>query len=128
MRSRVSARSASRIASSRSDARFSMRKKLLSAGFDAFGRIDFARAQALAQRFRRHIDQNHFIGERQDAVGKRLAHDRPGHTIDDLAERFEMLHVQRREHVDACAQKREHVQEAFGRDRSRRVRVREFVD
>ncbi len=39
-----------------------------------------------------------------------------------------MLNVERRDHVDARAQKREHVEEAFGGEGAGLVGMREFVD
>ena len=96
--------------------------------FDAIRRIDLAFAQALAQRLGRDVDEDHLVGEREDAVGQRFAHDRSGEPQDRIAQAFEMLDVQRRDHVDAGAQDGQHVVEALRRDRTGRVGVRQLVD
>ena len=121
IRSRWRARSASRSASSRSAKRFSRAKEICERRFAAFGRIDLAVAQPLAQRFGRDVDEDHLVGERQDSVGQRFPDDRSGQPQDRVAQAFEMLDVERRYHVDAGAQNGQHVVEAFWRDRTGRV-------
>ena len=51
-----------RSATSRSADRFSIRKKLLSAGVDSLGRVDLARAQALEQRLGGEVNHHDLVG------------------------------------------------------------------
>ena len=95
-----------RSATSRSAARFSIRKKLLSAASMRSGGIDLARAQPIEQLLRCEVDEHDLVGAAEHLVGDRLAHADAAQLRDLVVERFEVLHVDRREHVDS---RRQHV-------------------
>ncbi len=93
-----------------------------------FGEIDLAVLEALQQVVGRQIDQHHFIGPLEDAVGQGFAHLHAGDAADDVAHALEVLDVQRGVEVDAGVQQFLHVLPAFGMSAARCVAVRQFVD
>ncbi len=103
-------------------------KEVCQRRLDAVRRIDLPLAQPLAQRLGSNVDENHFVGQRQNAVWERLAHDRSGEPQNGIAQAFEMLDVERRDDVDAGAQNGQDVVEALRRDRTGRIGMSELVD
>ncbi len=85
---------------SRSAARFSIRKKLFERGLDVLAGVDLAGAQACHQGLGREVDQHHLVGGAEHRVGHRLAHPHPGQLGDPVVERLEVLDVDGREDVD----------------------------
>ena len=65
------------------------------------GDIDFAFVQALAQIIGRQVDQHHLVCGIEEGIGHRFAHLDAGHAADHVVQAFEMLNVNRREHIDA---------------------------
>ena len=64
------------------------------------GDIHFAFVQALAQIIGRQVDQHHLVRGIKEGVGHRLAHLNAGHAADHIVQAFEMLNVNRGEHID----------------------------
>ena len=64
------------------------------------GDIDFAFVQALAQIIGRQVDQHHLIGGIEEGIGHRLAYLDAGYAADHVVQAFEMLNVNRGEHID----------------------------
>ena len=57
--------------------------------------------QALAQVVRRQVDQYHFVCGVKKGIGHCFPHLDAGHTADHVVQAFEMLNVNRSEHVNA---------------------------
>ena len=117
-----------RSATSRSAERFSIRKKLLSAGPIRSGWVNLAGAKAIEQRLRRQVDHHDFVRAAQDVVGDRLAYAHTSELGDRVVERLQVLDVERRQHVDSGI---EHVVDVLVSLRvleARRVGVGELVD
>jgi hypothetical protein len=76
----------------------------------------------------RDVDQHHLVGLVEHGVGHRLVHAHAGDRADRAVEAFEVLHVERRPHLDARGQQLLHVLPALGVARSRGVGVGQFVD
>ena len=64
------------------------------------GDIDFAFVQALAQIIGRQVDQHHLIRGIKEGIRHRLAYLNAGHAADHVVQAFEMLNVNRGEHID----------------------------
>ena len=90
-----------RSASSRSDWRFSIRKKFCSARLDPLLGVDLAGAQPLEQRLGGEVDQHDLVGPAEHGVGHDLADPGPGQLGDVVVEALEVLDVHRREDVDS---------------------------
>ena len=97
-------------------------------GVDALGGIDLALAQALEQRLGRDIDQHDLVRALQRLVGQRLAHPHAAVLGELVVERLQVLHVERREDVDAGREHVLDVLEALAVLEARRVGVGELVD
>ncbi len=69
-----------------------------------FRHIDLAVAQALQQFPGRQVDQQQFVGLLQDPVGQGLAHLHPGDPAHLVIEAFQVLDIDRGEHVDTGGQ------------------------
>ena len=117
-----------RSATSRSADRFSTRKKLLSAVGTRSWRIDPALAQPLDQRLGGQVHQHHLVGGGEHLVRERLLHAHAGELRHLVVEALQVLHVDRREHVDPGVQHVVDVLVALGVLEPRRVRVRQLVD
>ena len=70
-------------------------------GVDAVRRIDVPVGHAAPERLRRHVDELDLLGGPDDRVGNRLVLLDPGDALDDVVDRLEVLHVERRDDVDA---------------------------
>ncbi len=76
----------------------------------------------------RDVDQDHLVGFVEERVGNGLPDLDAGDAADDVVEAFEVLDVERREHVDAVGEKLVDVLPALRMARARDVGVRELVD
>src|SRR5664280_2603152 len=94
----------------------------------ALGPVHLARAQAPNQRLWGEIDQHDLVGRREDVVGDRLAYDRAGQLGHLVVEALQVLHVDRREHVDSRVEHVAYVLIALLVLDARRVGVRQLVD
>ena len=90
--------------------------------------VDFTGSQSLQQLFSRDIDQHDLVGIVKDRVGHRFPYAHIGDPADDVVETLQVLHVQRREYIDARRQEFLDVLPALRVTRSLHVRVGEFVD
>ena len=95
------------------------------AGF--LGHIDLAGLEAFDQFVGRQVDQFE-IGVIENGVGHSLAHADLGEAGDDIIEAFDMLDVDRCQHVDAGVAQLLDVLPALGVATARRIAVREFID
>ncbi len=95
---------------------------------DSLGRVDVAVRQTPTDRFGCHVDQFELIGVADDLVGDRLALSRAGDAGDDVVQRFEVLDVHGRDHVDAGVEQLFDVLPPLLVLRSRSVGVRVLVD
>ena len=84
--------------------------------------------QAAPQRFGCHVDQLDLLGVTHDVVGNGLALLDAGDPLDDVVDRFEVLNVDRGDHVDASGEQRPDVLPPFGVAGARHIGVGEFVD
>ena len=84
--------------------------------------------QAAAQRFRRHVDELDLVGAANERIGHGLELADPGDPLDDVVHRFEVLDVDRRDHVDAGIEDRVDVLPPLLVCRTGHVRVRQLVD
>ena len=94
----------SRSASSRSVVRFSSVKKLASAACDLLRPVDLAFAQPLAKILGRDVEIHDLVGGGDDPVGHGFAHRDAERRRDDVVQRFEMLHVDGGDDVDAVVE------------------------
>ena len=94
----------------------------------AFGRVDVAVGHAPSQCLGRLVDEVHLVGSPNQRVGNDLALRRPGDALDDVVERFEVLDVDRRDHVDARVEEQLDVLVALRCATPRDVGVGELVD
>ena len=90
--------------------------------------IDLALAQAPDQIVGRQIDQLDLVGHRQHVVGQGLPHPDAGDALDDVVQAFQMLDVERGQHVDAGIDQLGDILKALFVARPRDVGVGEFVD
>ena len=79
-------------------------------------------------RFRGHVDQLQLVGAAHDRIRHGLALRRARDARDDVVQRFEMLDVDRRDHVDPGVEQLLHVLPALLVPRSRSVGVCVLVD
>ena len=91
-------------------------------------RVDLAGLEPLLERFGSEVDQHDLVCLVQHAVGERLANAHAGELEDGVVEALEMLHVDRRDHVDPGCGHVVDVLVALLVAHARRVRVRELVD
>ena len=92
------------------------------------GQVHLASGEALDQLVGRRVDQHHLGGRIEKSVGQRLVHRNAGDAADHVVQAFEVLHVERGVHIDACGQQLLDVLPALGVARARHVGVRQFVD
>ena len=97
-------------------------------GVDAFCGIDVSVGHAPPQCFRGHVDQLDLVGATNHGVGNGLALRRSGDLADHIVERFEVLHVDRRDDVDAGVEQELDVLPALLVSRPGRVGVGVLVD
>ena len=71
---------------------------------DPLGGVDDAGRKAVAQRLRREVDDLDLVGAARDGIRHGLALRDPGDLLDHVVERFDVLHVDRRDDVDAGIQ------------------------
>ena len=90
--------------------------------------IDLPLAQAHEEILGLEIDDDDFIGAIHHGVGNRFAHAHAGDLRDHVVQALDVLHVQRRVHVDAGVEQLEDVLPALGMAPAGRVRVRQLVD
>ncbi len=76
-------------------------KKLSSARIACVGHVHLALAQAPEELVDGQVDEAHVVGFVEHGVGHRLAHGDAGDLRDDVVQALEVLHVERREDVDA---------------------------
>ena len=76
--------------------------------------VHLAGLQPEQQLIGRHIDQNHFVGVVQHGVGHGFIDANTSDGADRAVKAFEVLHIERRPHVDAGFQQLLHVLPAFG--------------
>ena len=117
-----------RSASSRSAIRLPLRKKLRRGPLDLLGQVHLAGREARQQVVGRHVDHHHLVGLVEERVGHRLPDVDAGDAADDVVQALDVLHVERREDVDAGGQQLVDVLPALRMARARHVRVRELVD
>ncbi len=91
------------------------------------GKVDLSLFQALDQVVGRQVNQLDFVGLLDDGVGDCLADDDVGDLLNDVVEAFEVLHVERRVHIDAGIEEIGGVLPSLGVAAAGRVRVRQFV-
>ena len=103
-------------------------EEVLQGRLGPFRRIDHAAREPVEQRARREIDHHDFVGLLQHPVGDRLAHADAGALPDLVVQALQVLHVHRRQDVDAGVEQHVHVFPALEPRRSRHVRVRKLVD
>ena len=117
-----------RSASSRSAIRLPLRKKLLAARSICSGRYTLP----AASRASRSSADTSTITTSSACVEDRVGHGLPDvdarDAADDVVQALDVLHVERREHVDARGKQLVDVLPALRVPRARHVRVREFVD
>ncbi len=63
--------------------------------------VDLARLQPLDQFVGRRVDEHHLVAAVEERVGQGLVHANAGDAATHVVQALEMLHVQRRVHVDA---------------------------
>ena len=97
-------------------------------GVDLVGGVDVAVNHPPAQRLGRDVDHLDLLGRTDDLVGNRLALFDAGDPLDDVVERFEVLDVERRRHVDAGGEDLLDVLPALLVAAARDVGVGELVD
>ena len=90
--------------------------------------IDLAFAQALEQLVGRQVDQLDFVCRLEERVGERLVDADAGNLADHVVQAFDVLHVERRVHVDSRGKQLVDVLPAFGMARSGDVGMGQFVD
>ena len=71
---------------------------------DLFGRVDLSRFQAIDEVFDGQIEVDDLIGFLEEGVGHRFTNDYAGGPLDDVLETFQMLDVERTDHVDSGVQ------------------------
>ncbi len=109
-----------RSASSRSAIRLPLRKKLRAARSICSGHVDLAGLEPRQQVVGGDVDQHHFVGLVEERVGDGLPDRDAGDAADDVVQALEVLHVERREDVDARRQQLLDVLPALRMARSRR--------
>src|SRR5262249_3680419 len=95
---------------------------------DLLGRIDLAGLEPLEQILDGEIEVDDLHGLLDEAIGDRLADRDAGGVLDHVLERFEVLDVERADHVDPGGEDVEHVLVALLVLATRRVGVRDLVD
>jgi len=95
---------------------------------DLLGTVDVAVGHPPAQRFRGDVDQFELIGAAHDVVGDALALPRSGDALDDVAQRGEVLHVDRGQHLESGGEQVLDVLPSLGVGRARRAGMGELVD
>jgi hypothetical protein len=90
--------------------------------------VDVAVRHAAAQRLGGHVDQFELVGAADHLVGDGLALAHPGYRLDDVAERLQVLDVDRGDDVDACLEQCLDVLPALGVPGAGDVGVRKLVD
>ena len=95
---------------------------------DPLDGVDLAGAQPLEQLLRREVDDHDLIGATEQRVRDRLAHADAAELGDLVVERFEVLNVDRGEHVDPGGQNILDVLVALGVLEPGRVGVGQLVD
>ncbi len=92
------------------------------------GRVNVAVRHAAAQGLGGHIDEFDLLGSAHHRIGYGLALRHPGDRFDNVVERFEMLDVDRADHVDAGVEQRLHVLPALRVSGPVDVGMRQLVD
>ncbi len=92
------------------------------------GHVHLARLQTLDQIVGRQVDELHFVGLVEHAVGHRFRDADVRDLPNDVVEALEVLHVDGRVHVDTGGEQFLDVLPALRMARARRVAMREFVD
>ena len=95
---------------------------------DLLGQVHLAGREPRQQVVGRHVDHHDLVGLVEDRVGHGLPDVDARDAADDVVEALDVLHVERREHVDARGKQLVDVLPALRMPRARHVRVREFVD
>ncbi len=75
----------------------------------------------------RKIDQHHFIGFIEHGIGQGFRDADPGDAADHIVQAFQMLHIDRRIHIDAGVQQFVDILPALRMARTGRIRMREFI-
>ena len=94
---------------------------------DLLRRVDVAVRHPAAQRLGRHVDHLDLVGGADDGVGHGLPLRHPGDLLDHVVEGFQVLDVDRGDHVDPGVEQFLHVLPALLVARSGHVGVRELV-
>ena len=98
-------------------------------GVDPLGRVDVAVRHPPPQRLGRHVDELDLFGGAHERVGHALTLRHTGDVGDDVVERFQVLDVERRDHVDAGVEDGlDVVPPALVRPRAGHVGVGQLVD
>ncbi len=90
--------------------------------------VDVAVRHPPPERLWRHVDELHLVGAADDLVGDGLLLPYPGDGLHDIAQRLQVLDVDRRDDVDAGRQQLLHVLPALGVAGAGDVGVGELVD
>ena len=94
---------------------------------DLLRRVDVPVRHPAAQRLRRHVDHLDLVGGADDGVGHGLPLRHPGDLLDHVVEGFQVLDVDRGDHVDPGVEQFLHVLPALLVARPGHVGVRELV-
>ena len=103
-------------------------EEVLHRGGDAFGRIDLAGFEPLAQVLGRKVHVDDLVGHGDDVIGDALLDPHPGGPLDDVVQAFQVLDVQRGHDADAGAEQFLHVLVAFAIAAARGIGVGQLVD
>ena len=103
-------------------------EEVLHRAFSLLRHVDLAILEALQQFVRRQVDQHHFVGHIENAVGHRLTDGHTGDATDDVVEGFKVLDVDRGPYVDTRSEQFFDVLPALGMTRPGGVAVGQFID
>ena len=103
-------------------------KEILRGALGLLGQIHLASLEAADQLVGCHVDQNNFIGVVDHRVGHGFMHPHARDGTDRAIQTFQMLHIQRRPHVDAGFEQFQHILPALGMARAGDVAVRQLID
>ena len=105
----------------------SRNKIVLRRAFRGLREVDFAFLQSLQQILGCQIDKFNIVGTIENRIGDGLADAHAGDFRHHVVEAFEMLHIQRRVHVDAGGEKFFDIHVSFGMAAALDIGVRKFV-
>ncbi len=103
-------------------------EKILRGPFCAFTEINFSVSQPRQQLFWRQIDKNDLVGQIENRIGNSFTDRRACDLTNRVAATADVLNVERGVNIDARIQQLEHILITFWMMRTRRVRVREFIN